>query len=96
MTSKAMRVLNIISGVLLIAIGIYCLLGMGFSCRYYSDDCRIHLHDGSVGQHNSCRYDGGTCVPAGRRQFDYLCLYSENKITCWKQCSGAVYRTAKL
>ena len=50
----------------------------------------------AVGRHNSSRYDGGACVPAGRRQFDYLCLYSENKITCWKQCSGAVYRTAKL
>ena len=54
------------------------------------------VYDGSVGRHNSSRYDGGACVPAGRRQFDYLCLYSENKITCWKQCSGAVYRTAKL
>ena len=38
-------------------------LGMGFSCRHFSDDCRIHLYDGSVGQYNSCRYDGGTCVP---------------------------------
>ena len=148
MIPKSMKVLNIVAGVLLIAIGIYCLcnqdiavlsaglmvgifmlisgvieiiafaatsgllfgsgwllldgvltvilslfllfnqwftmmsrLGVGFSNRHYSDDCRIHLHDGSVGKRCGDWFNGWSYISAGRCQFHRVYLYPAKQVS---------------
>ena len=84
MVSKSMKVLNIIAGVLLMALGVYCLCNQDiadFGRRRHSDRGWVRLHDGSVGERCGNRRDGRAGLPAGRCQRRGLRLHPARQVS---------------